>query len=177
MESSVQISRPECRVIDLLVCVGRGFVVVNIISPLRPPEQQANRSAQYELQVIRRIVQKYKGTLTLEEQGEFLRKRSSFRCKNKLRKRQPPRSSGNGRTAAVFFCGLLDTSACEKLTNISVYIWQSKTECARKTTDFRTHLAKYGHSDKIMTKNREQEKNHCTTAKTGGIGCVVLQSS
>ena len=65
----------------------------------------------------------------------------------------------------------------EKLTNISVHIWQSKTECARKTTDFRTHLAKYGHSDKIMTMNREQEKNHCTTAKTGGIGCVVLQSS
>jgi len=56
------------------------------------------------------------------------------------------------------FCGLLDTSACEKLTNISVHIWQSKTECARKTTDFRTHLAKYGHSDKIMTKNRKQQK-------------------
>lgn len=65
-------------------------MVVNIISPLRPPEQQASRSAQYELKVIRRIVQKYKGTLTLEEQGEFLQKRSSFRCKNKLRKRQPP---------------------------------------------------------------------------------------
>ena len=59
VESSVQVSRPECRVIDLLVCVRQGFVVVNIISPLRPPEQQASRSAQYELKVIRRIVQKY----------------------------------------------------------------------------------------------------------------------
>ena len=116
------------------VCVRQGFVVVNIISPLRPPEQQANRSAQYELKVIRRIVQ-YKGTLTLEEQGEFLRKRSSFRRKNKLENGGRRRSSGNGRTAAVF-CGLLDTSACEKLTNISVYIWQSKTEWHAKRPIF-----------------------------------------
>ena len=34
VESAVQVSRPECRVIDLLVCVRQGFVVVNIISPL-----------------------------------------------------------------------------------------------------------------------------------------------
>ena len=78
VESAVQASRPECRVIDLLVCVRQGFVVVNIISPLRPPEQQANRSAQYELKVIRRIVQKYKGTLTLEEQGEFFAEKIIF---------------------------------------------------------------------------------------------------
>ena len=78
VESSVQASRPECRVIDLLVCVRQGFVVVNIISPLRPPEQQASRSAQYELKVIRRIVQKYKGTLTLEEQGEFFAEKIIF---------------------------------------------------------------------------------------------------
>ena len=78
VESAVQVSRPECRVIDLLVCVRQGFVVVNIISPLRPPEQQANRSAQYELKVIRRIVQKYKGTLTLEEQGEFFAEKIIF---------------------------------------------------------------------------------------------------
>ena len=78
VESAVQASRPECRVIDLLVCVRQGFVVVNIISPLRPPEQQANRSAQYELKVIRRIVQKYKGALTLEEQGEFFAEKIIF---------------------------------------------------------------------------------------------------
>lgn len=78
VESAVQASRPECQVIDLLVCVRQGFVVVNIISPLRPPEQQANRSAQYELKVIRRIVQKYKGTLTLEEQGEFFAEKIIF---------------------------------------------------------------------------------------------------
>lgn len=36
VESAVQVSRPECRVIDLLVCVRQGFVVVNIISPQRP---------------------------------------------------------------------------------------------------------------------------------------------
>ena len=78
VESAVQASRPECRVIDLLVCVRQSFVVVNIISPLRPPEQQANRSAQYELKVIRRIVQKYKGTLTLKEQGEFFAEKIIF---------------------------------------------------------------------------------------------------
>ena len=44
----------------------------------RPPEKQANRSAQYELKVIRRIVQKYKGTLTLEEQGEFFAEKIIF---------------------------------------------------------------------------------------------------
>ena len=78
VESAVQTSRPECRVIDLLVCVRQGFVVVNVISPLRPPEKQTNRSAQYELKVIRRIVQKYKGTLTLEEQGAFFAEKIIF---------------------------------------------------------------------------------------------------
>lgn len=78
IEEAERAARPECRVIDLLVCVRQGFVVVNIISPLRPPEQQANRSAQYELKVIRRIVQKYKGTLTLEEQGEFFAEKIIF---------------------------------------------------------------------------------------------------
>ena len=78
VESAVQTPRPECRVIDLLVCVRQGFVVVNIISPLRPPEKQANRSAQYELKVIKRIVQKYKGTLTREEQGEFFAEKIIF---------------------------------------------------------------------------------------------------
>ena len=88
-----------------------------------------------------------------------MRKRSSFRCKNKLRERQPPQKFRKRKDCGGFlFCGLLDTSACEKLTNISVRFWQLKTECARKTTDFRTHLAKYGHSDKIMTKNRKQQK-------------------
>ena len=102
VESAVQTARPECRVIDLLVCVRQGFVVVNIISPLRPPEQQANRSAQYELKVIRRIVQKYKGTLTLEEQGEFFAEKSSFRCKNKLRNRQPPQYFRNRKSCGGF---------------------------------------------------------------------------
>lgn len=78
VESAVQTPQPECRVIDLLVCVRQGFVVVNIISPLRPPEKQANRSAQYELKVVKRIVQKYKGTLTLEEQGEFFAEKIIF---------------------------------------------------------------------------------------------------
>ena len=78
IEEAERAARPECRVIDLLVCVRQGFVVVNIISPLRPPEKQANRSAQYELKVIRRIVQKYKGTLTLEEQGEFFAEKIIF---------------------------------------------------------------------------------------------------
>lgn len=66
------------QVIDLLVCVRQGFVVVNIISPLRPPEQQANRSAQYELKVIRRIVQKYKGTLLWKNRASSLQEKIIF---------------------------------------------------------------------------------------------------
>ncbi len=33
MESAVQTARPECRIIDLLVCVRQSFMVVNVISP------------------------------------------------------------------------------------------------------------------------------------------------
>ena len=113
----------------------------------------------HELKVIRRIVQKYKGTLTLEEQGEFFAEKIIFPLQKLVKKTaaaaEIPETEGLRRFS---FCGLLDTSACEKLTNIPVRIWQLKTECARKTTDFRTHLAKYGHSDKIMTKNRKQQK-------------------
>ena len=43
-------------------------------------------------------------------------------------------------------------------TNILVYIWKQKTECARKTTDFRGHLAKCGRFDKITTKEKCTEK-------------------
>ena len=88
-----------------------------------------------------------------------MRKRSSFRCKNKLRNRQPPQNFRKGKSCGGFlFCDLLDTSACEKYTNILVYIWKQKTECARKTTDFRGHLAKIGRFDKITTKEKCTEK-------------------
>ena len=71
VESAVQMTQPERRVIDLLVCVRQGFVVVNVISPERPPEQEEKRTTLYELKVLKRIVQKYKGTLTTEKQNGF----------------------------------------------------------------------------------------------------------
>lgn len=71
IESAVQVTQPERRCIDLMVCMRQGFVVVNVISPVRAPEKNDNRTAQYELKVIKRIVQKYKGTLTTETQNEF----------------------------------------------------------------------------------------------------------
>lgn len=71
IESAVQVSQPERRCIDLLVCVRQSFVVVNVISPERPPETADTRTTQYELKVLKRIVQKYKGTLTTETQNGF----------------------------------------------------------------------------------------------------------
>ena len=47
---------------------------------------------------------------------------------------------------------------CEKYTNMPVHIWKLKTECARKATDFRGHLAKIGRFDKITTKEKCTEK-------------------
>ena len=88
-----------------------------------------------------------------------MRKRSSFRCKNKLRERQPPQNFRKRKSCGGFlFCDLLDTSVCEKYTNISVHIWEPKTECARMTTDFHGHLAKCGCFDKITTKEKCTEK-------------------
>ena len=81
VESAVQVTQPDRRCIDLLVCVRQGFVVVNVISPARPPEQEANRTALYELKVMKRIVQKYKGTLTTEEQNGFFAVKIIFPCK------------------------------------------------------------------------------------------------
>lgn len=71
IESAVQVTQPERRCIDLMVCMRQGFAVINVISPVRPAEAAMTRTAQYELKVVRRIVQKYKGTLTIEAQNEF----------------------------------------------------------------------------------------------------------
>lgn len=71
IESTVPIQQPERRTIDLLVCVRQGFVVVNVISPVRPAQAADSRTAQYELKVLRQIVQKYKGTLTTETKSGF----------------------------------------------------------------------------------------------------------
>lgn len=71
IESSIRVSEPERRGIDLLVCRRQGFAVINVISPARPAEAAASRTAQYELKVVKRIVQKYKGTLTTETQNDF----------------------------------------------------------------------------------------------------------
>ena len=71
IESTVQVAEQERRAIDLLVCTRQNFVVINVISPARPPELAGTRTAQYEVKVTKRIVQKYKGTLTTETQNGF----------------------------------------------------------------------------------------------------------
>lgn len=71
IESAVQMPEPERRCIDLLVCTRQSFVVVNVISPDRPPEAADTRATHYAVKVTNRIVQKYKGTLTTESQNGF----------------------------------------------------------------------------------------------------------
>lgn len=71
IESAVHIQQQERRVIDLLVCVRQNFVVINVISPEREVQMGDNRTLNYEVKVIKRIVQKYKGTLTTETKNGF----------------------------------------------------------------------------------------------------------
>lgn len=71
IESAVHIQQQERRVIDLLVCVRQNFVVINVISPEREVQMGDNRTLNYEVKVIRRIVQKYKGALTTETKNGF----------------------------------------------------------------------------------------------------------
>lgn len=69
IESAVQVPQPERRVIDLLVCMRQNFVVIHVISPEWNGADK--RTTQYELKVLRQIVQKYNGTLTTETQNGF----------------------------------------------------------------------------------------------------------
>ena len=71
IEGAVRTPDPARRNIDLLVCVRQSFIVINVISPAREPEAAATRTEAYELKVLRRIVQKYSGTLTTETQNGF----------------------------------------------------------------------------------------------------------
>ena len=64
-----QMDEPH-RMIDLLVCKRQGFTVINIISPVvTEAPARAARQHNYELKVMRRIVQKYNGTMTTEDQN------------------------------------------------------------------------------------------------------------
>lgn len=71
IESAVHIQQQDRRVIDLLVCMRQNFVVINVISPEREVQMGDNRTLNYEIKVIKRIVQKYKGTLTTETRSGF----------------------------------------------------------------------------------------------------------
>ena len=46
-------------------------MVINVISPEREVQMGDNRTLNYEIKVIKRIVQKYKGTLTTETRSGF----------------------------------------------------------------------------------------------------------
>ena len=66
-----QMDEPR-RMIDLLVCKRQGFTVINIISPVvTEAPARAARQHNYELKVMRRIVQKYSGTMATEPRGEL----------------------------------------------------------------------------------------------------------
>ena len=64
-----QMDEPR-RMIDLLVCKRQGFIVINVIAPAvtETPARTA-RQHHYEQKVMRRIVQKYNGTMTKENQN------------------------------------------------------------------------------------------------------------
>ena len=64
-----QMDEPR-RMIDLLVCKRQGFIVINVIAPAvtETPTRTA-RQHHYEQKVMRRIVQKYSGTMTKENQN------------------------------------------------------------------------------------------------------------
>lgn len=55
--------------IDLLVCARQGFAVINIVAPAVPDTDA--KAGRYEFKVVRRIVQKYGGTVTLETWDGF----------------------------------------------------------------------------------------------------------
>ncbi len=56
--------------IDLLVCARQGFAVINLVGPA-DPAPESPKAGRYELKVVRRIAQKYGGTVTAETQGSF----------------------------------------------------------------------------------------------------------
>ena len=64
-----QMDEPR-RMIDLLVCKRQGFIVINVIAPAvtETPARTA-RQHHYEQKVMRRIVQKYNGTMTKGNQN------------------------------------------------------------------------------------------------------------
>lgn len=69
--ASRQMDEPR-RMIDLLVCKRQGFAVINIIAPVEvEPPARAARQHNYELKVMRRIVQKYGGTMSLVDQNNL----------------------------------------------------------------------------------------------------------
>lgn len=63
-------ARSEQAMIDLLVCARQGFAVINLVYPLDPAPEPA-RAGRYEYKVVRRISQKYGGTVAADTQGGF----------------------------------------------------------------------------------------------------------
>jgi hypothetical protein len=69
IEAAARQQDADRAMIDLLLCVRQGFAVLNVIGPEDPtPNAKIGR---YELKVVRRVAQKYSGTVTAEVKEGF----------------------------------------------------------------------------------------------------------
>lgn len=71
IKSTLRLYPPQCRVIDLTVCVRQSFIIINIIAPEYPHPEEIDRLLQYEQKVLKNVVKKYHGTLTEDVQNGF----------------------------------------------------------------------------------------------------------
>lgn len=69
IEAASRQAESDRAMIDLLLCVRQGFAVINVIGPEDPAPNA--RTGRYEFKVVRRIVQKYSGTVTVETRDGF----------------------------------------------------------------------------------------------------------
>lgn len=70
IEAAAHQSSADHAMIDLLLYARQGFAVLNLVGP-EDPAATGGRSGRYELKVVRRIVQKYSGTVTAETREGF----------------------------------------------------------------------------------------------------------
>ncbi|MGN0707882.1 MAG: GHKL domain-containing protein [Faecalibacterium sp.] len=67
----LRLQSKQSRVIELTVCVRQSFIVINVISPEYPYPEEVERILQYEQKVLKNVVKKYHGTLTMDVENGF----------------------------------------------------------------------------------------------------------